>query len=466
MTKSQELHIFFFPLMAPGHIIPMISVAKLFIMHGAKTTILATPTCTSLLHDQINQLRRSGHVINLLVLSSSEKGDENLTSPEQSSGFFREMERLREPFDLALKEHQPNCVVTDMYLPWTQEISSKNSVPRLVFHTMGFFSLCVIETLDNHATNGCVCVDTEERVTVRGLPHLLEMTKSQLHDSVFTQNEFSEFMESVRESEVRSNGTIVNTFYELEPQYANHYRSKMGRKAWHVGPLSLINSPSVNQTNYHERIMAWLDNKLMNSVIYICFGSLSHPTETQLEEIAHGLEKSGHHFIWVMRGTKEDVQERESITEQEKGLLIKGWAPQSDILSHTSIGGFMTHCGWNSVLESITRGVPMLTWPMFAEQFYNEKLVVEVLGVGVEVGVQQWGKIEEQKKIIGRDLVERGVRRLMDEKEEKQRIRERMSSLKEKARRAVEKGGSSSMEMERLIQDIRFWERLKGATVE
>ncbi|KAF3340014.1 scopoletin glucosyltransferase-like protein [Carex littledalei] len=236
----------------------MISLAKLFIMHGAKTTILATPTCTSLLHDQINQLRHSGHVINLLLLSSSEKGDENLTSPELSSGFFGEMERLWEPFDLVLKEHQPNCVVTDMYLPWTQEISSKNSVPRLVFHTMGFFPLCVIETLDNHVTNGCVCVDNEEeRVTVHGLPHILEMTKSQLHDSVFTRNEFSVFMESVRESELRSDGAIVNTFYELEPQYVDHYRSKMGRRAWHVGPLPLINLPSLKQANYHERIMAW-----------------------------------------------------------------------------------------------------------------------------------------------------------------------------------------------------------------
>ncbi|KAF3319927.1 scopoletin glucosyltransferase-like protein [Carex littledalei] len=306
MAKSQELHIFFFPLMAPGHIIPMISLAKLFIMHGAKTTILTTPTCTSLLHDQINQLRRSGHIINLLVFSSSEKGDGNLTSPELSSCFFREMEGLRKPFDQALKEYRPNCVVTDMYLPWTQEISSKNSVPRLVFHTMGFFPLCVIETLDNHVTNGCVCVDNEEeRVTVHGLPHILEMTKSQLHDSVFTRNEFCEFMESVRESELRSDGAIVNTFYELESQYADHYRSKMGRKAWH-----------------------------------------------------------------------------------------------------------------------------------------------------------------EQKEIIGRDLVERGVRRLMDEGEEKQRIRERTSSLKEKARRSIEKGGSSSVEMERLMQEIRASERLRDATME
>lgn len=459
MTKSQELHIFFFPLMAPGHIIPMINLAKLFQMHGAKTTILTTPTCTSLLHDQINQSRKSGYIINLLILPSSGKGDENLTSPELSSCFSWEMEGMREPFDRALKEHQPNCVVTDMYLPWTQEISSKNSVPRLLFHTMGFFPLCVIDTLDNHVANGCVCVDDEEMVTVRGLPHLLEMKRSQLHDSVFTRNEFCEFMESVRESELKSHGAIVNTFYELEPQYADHYRSKMGRKSWHVGPLSLINSPSLNPKNCHDqRIMTWLHSKLINSVIYICFGSLSHPTKTQLEEIENGLKKSDHHFIWVMRAaTKEDLQEKESMTEKGKGLLIKGWAPQSDILSQSSIGCFMTHCGWNSVLESITRGVPMLTWPMFAEQFYNEKLVVDVLGVGMKIGVQQWGMKEEEKEVIPRDLVERGVRRIMDEGEEKRRLRERMNSLKEKAKRATEKGGYSSMEMERLMQEIRAW---------
>jgi scopoletin glucosyltransferase len=458
MAKSQELCIFFFPLMAPGHIIPMINLVKLFIKHGAKATILTTPTCTSLLHNQINQLRHSGHIINIIVLSSSDEGIKNLTSPELSSCFLKEMEMLRDPFDRALKEHQPNCVVTDMYLPWTQEISSKNNVPRIVFHTMGFFPLCVIDTLDNHVTNGCVCVDNEERVTVHGLPHLLTFKKSQLHESVFTRNEFCEFMESIRDSELRSHGAIVNTFYEFEPQYADHYRSKMERKSWHVGPLSFINLPSLNQTRCQDRIMTWLDSKLKHSVLYICFGSLSHPTDTQLEEIRAGLEKSDHHFIWVMRSdTKEVVQEIESMKEQGNGLLIKGWAPQSDILSHSSIGGFMTHCGWNSVLESITSAVPMLTWPMFAEQFYNEKLVVDVLRVGVKVGAQEWGMKEEQKEVVRRDLVETGVRRIMDKGEEKRRRRERMNSLKEKARRAIEKGGSSSVEMERLMQEIPTW---------
>ncbi|KAJ4771326.1 Glycosyltransferase [Rhynchospora pubera] len=457
MAKSQELHIFFFPLMAPGHLIPMINLANLFALHGAKTTILTTPKCTSLIQNQINRFHLSGHSINLLVLSSSAKGNENLTSPELSTCFLKAMDDLHKPFDQALKEHQPNCVVTDMYLPWTQEIASQNSIPRLLFHTMGYFALSVIDTLDNHATNGCVNVDQDEMVMVHGLPHLLQMKKSQLHDTVFTRKKFSEFMESVTESELRSHGAIVNTFYELESQYADHYRKKIGRKAWHVGPLSLVNLPSPSQTNCHERIMTWLDSKQLKSVLYICFGSLSHPTKIQLEEIAHGLENANHHFIWVMRPTEEDVQEKEILTEQGKGLVIKGWAPQAEILSHSSIGGFMTHCGWNSVLESITRSVPILTWPMFAEQFYNEKLVVDVLGVGVKVGMQEWGMREEGKEVIGRDVVERGVRRVMDEGEEKQRLGERVNSMKEKARRAVEKGGSSCVEMERLMQEICAW---------
>ncbi|KAJ3690590.1 hypothetical protein LUZ61_019754 [Rhynchospora tenuis] len=226
---------------------------------------------------------------------------------------------------------------------------------------------------------------------------------------------------------------------------------KIGRKAWHVGPLSLVNLPSPSQTNYHERIMTWLDSKQLKSVLYICFGNLSHPTKIQLEEIAHGLENANHHFIWVMRATEEDVQEKQILTEQEKGLVIKGWAPQAEILTHSSIGGFMTHCGWNSVLESITGGVPMLTWPMFAEQFYNEKLVVDVLGIEVKVGVQEWGRREEEKEVISRYMVERGVRRVMDEREEKKRLGERVNSMKEKARRAVENGGSSCVEMERLM---------------
>ncbi|KAJ8572380.1 hypothetical protein K7X08_008891 [Anisodus acutangulus] len=117
-----------------------------------------------------------------------------------------------------------------------------------------------------------------------------------------------------------------------------------------------------------------------------------------MRDLAMGIEDSEQEFIWVVREGKIEQENEEWLPEgfderrKEKGLIIRGWAPQVLILDHKAIGAFVTHCGWNSTLEGISAGVPMVTWPVFAEQFFNEKLVTEVLRIGVGVGSVKWQK--------------------------------------------------------------------------
>lgn len=118
-------------------------------------------------------------------------------------------------------------------------------------------------------------------------------------------------------------------------------------------------------------------------MLYVCFGSLYEFAESQLLEIALGLESSNICFIWVIKSDAfllldKDFEER----VKDRELIIKGWAPQVLILNHPAVGGFMTHCGWNSVLESVSSGVPMITWPLFAEQFYNGNFVLTHWKIG------------------------------------------------------------------------------------
>ncbi|KAJ6424349.1 hypothetical protein OIU84_025191 [Salix udensis] len=182
---------------------------------------------------------------------------------------------------------------------------------------------------------------------------------------------------------------------------------------------------------------------------------------SQLIEIAKALAASGQNFIWVVKnGEKTEGEDREEwLPEgfekkmQGNGLIIRGWAPQMLILDHEAVGGFMTHCGWNSALEGITAGVPMVTWPLSAEQFYNEKLITDVLKIGVAVGAQEWSR-GERKILVKMEEIEHAITELMVG-EEAEGLRNRTRALKEMARRATEVEGSSYCDLNSLLGDLR-----------
>jgi hypothetical protein len=140
-----------------------------------------------------------------------------------------------------------------------------------------------------------------------------------------------------------------------------------------------------------------------------------------------------------------------------KGLIIRGWAPQVLILDHEAVGGFVTHCGWNSALEGISAGLPMVTWPVFAEQFYNEKLITDVLKIGVGVGVQQWVRLVGDR--IKREAIEKAVKEIMVG-ERAEEMRSRAKVFGEMASRAVEEGGSSYSDLGALIEELRSYRPL------
>lgn len=227
-----------------------------------------------------------------------------------------------------------------------------------------------------------------------------------------------------------------------------------------IGPVSLCNREFEDKAEGgkkaaidQQECLKWLDSKKPNSVIYVCFGSVTNFASSQLYEIAIALEASGQDFVWVIRKVKNVEELPEGFEERVKGkgLIIKGWAPQVLILDHEAVGGFVTHCGWNSTLEGVCAGVPMVTWPFFADQFYNEKLVTEVLRIGVAVGVQQWSR--NGSGGIKREAIEKAVKSLMVGKESEE-MRRRAKELKEMARKAVEEGGSSYANLSALIEEL------------
>ncbi|ONK68427.1 uncharacterized protein A4U43_C05F11390 [Asparagus officinalis] len=254
------------------------------------------------------------------------------------------------------------------------------------------------------------------------------------------------------ESNSKSYGVIVNSFLELEGEFAEHYRDSLSGRAWHVGPVSLSHRIEDRDRRHW---LNWLDSKERDAVIYVCFGSQANFSTSQLNELASGLLDSNHYFIWIVRKESPQLLLDSELSESNKGIVIRGWAPQLRILNHESIGGFVTHCGWNSVMEGVSTGKPMVTWPVFGDQAVNEKLVVDELKIGVRVGARIKDESEKEPPLIKSGDIVRAIKKVMGKDEEEvMRMRRKAKKLGEEARRAVEEGGSSWREMQRLVEDL------------
>ncbi|XP_020234987.1 soyasapogenol B glucuronide galactosyltransferase [Cajanus cajan] len=480
MKTESQLNIIFVPYLSPGHLNPMIDTARLFARHGVSVTIITTPANASTFQKAIDTDMNCGYNIRtqLVPFPTAQlglpDGAENLkdgTSPEMLGKISYGMSMLKDPIELLFHDLQPDCLVTDLLYPWTVESAAKLGIPRLYYFSSSYFASCARHFIHEHKPHERLVSDTQ-KFSIPGLPHDIEMTTLQLEQWVRTKDEITDFMNAAYESESRSYGSLYNSFHELERDYEHLYKSTKGIKCWSVGPASSwankSNEEKANRGHKEElaqepQWLNWLNSKQNESVLYVNFGSLTRLSHAQIVEIAHGLENSGHSFIWVVRKKDENengdrfLQEFEQrIKESNKGCIIWNWAPQLQILEHPATGGIVTHCGWNSILESVCAGLPMVTWPMFAEQFYNEKLLVDVLKIGVSVGAKEnkfWAS-EGVDAVVGREKVSKAVVELMG-KEESSEMRMRVRKLGDASKKSIDEGGTSYNNLMHLLDELK-----------
>ncbi|EER99533.1 anthocyanidin 5,3-O-glucosyltransferase [Sorghum bicolor] len=292
---------------------------------------------------------------------------------------------------------------------------------------------------------------------------------------------YKAMMNAMRRNAEDPDGILVNTFASLEARAVAALRdtqsippgtgtgSGSGRArrtppVYCVGPL--VAGAGAEAKEKHE-CLAWLDRQPERSVVFLCFGSIGAAThsEEQLREVAVGLRNSGHRFLWVVRapvrgggGDTERLFDPRADADldallpagflegtRDRGLVVKHWAPQVEVLGHRATGAFVTHCGWNSALEGITAGVPMLCWPMYAEQKMNKLFMVEEAMVGVEM-------VGWRQGLVGAEEVEAKVRLVM-ESEEGDKLRVRVAAYRDAATVARRAGGSSRAALGRFLSD-------------
>ncbi|KAL4577191.1 hypothetical protein LXL04_013295 [Taraxacum kok-saghyz] len=252
---------------------------------------------------------------------------------------------------------------------------------------------------------------------------------------------------------VNSYGVIMNSFYELERQFIDYLNRESKPKPWCVGPFYLTENespPRVDPGVY--RWVEWLDQKLAqgSSILYVAFGSQAEISSKQLEAISKALEESQVKFLWVVRNSETSVVDELQERVGERGIIVREWVDQLAILKHESVTGFVSHCGWNSVLESICSQVPILAWPMMAEQPLNARMVVEEIKIGLRVETCD-GTV---KGLVTSEELKKTVKELMEGEKGKE-VRKKVKEVGDAAKEAMAEVGSSWRGLNELIDELQ-----------
>ncbi|WOH14066.1 hypothetical protein DCAR_0933582 [Daucus carota subsp. sativus] len=357
-----------------------------------------------------------------------------------------------------------SCIVFDGVMTFTLKAAEHFSIPGVIFWTASACGLIAYMQYRELVERGYIPLKDKSYETngyldtkIDWAPGMKDMKLKDFPSFVRT-TDVDDIMVNFFLTETaaipKAQGLIINTFSTLEED-ALKAISASQPNVYTIGPLHLIMNQirddplmSISSSLWKEEdsCLDWLDKKDPSSVVYVNFGSITVMTTKQLTEFAWGLANSKKHFLWIVRpdmiaGDTAKVPP-EFVTETRERGLLAGWCSQEKVLKHPAIGGFLTHSGWNSTIESIASGVPVICWPFFAEQQTNCKYSCAEWGIGLEIDDN-----------VKRDEVEELVRQLMDGERGKE-LKNNAMEWKKKAEAAASPDGSASLNLERLVNEV------------
>lgn len=479
LQERRRSHVVVFSTLEQGHLIPAFQASLHLAHRGVGVTFVTTPLNASALASKLarpqSPLLLRFHRLSLPPVDGLSPDQESCHAlhPTQFQNLYLATEQLQPDFEHLLKTlaenadeewARPSCVMGDMFTGWVQESAIKMGIPGFTFYTSPAYGTLLYNSLWFHLPH----LDNDsDTVALPDVPTFLPLNRSDLTPSLLKatgSNPWHLFVSRQVKKNRQSQGYIVNSFLELEPEIIEYMETSSGKPVWSVGPIlphDYIEGSSVmTPVDKGEALISeWLNQQAPGSVVYVSFGSRNFLSGPQVRELALGLQGSGKSFIWVLRsppetGTETETDSGSSLSHlpegfergtSGRGLVIRGWAPQLLILSHPSTGAFISHCGWNSMVESVSRGIPIICWPMAGEQFLNAKWFVQRLRVAVRARQVDGG-------IVPKEEVERVVRFVLEDEGED--LRGRVQILAQLARAAVADGGSSAKNWDSLVKHI------------
>ncbi|KAL6616021.1 hypothetical protein ACP70R_038291 [Stipagrostis hirtigluma subsp. patula] len=446
--------------MVRGHLHPMAQFADRLAGHGVPVTVaIADVPSSGSSSDTVSRLSASYPSVSFHLLPPATARAGAAADPD-ADPFITLIADLRatSPALLAFARSLPSvrALVLDFFCGCALDATAELGLPGYLFFTSAASALAAYLHIP------VMPPDVSFRDMGRSLLHfpgVHPVPASDLPEVLLLEPDNEQYKATMGlfEPLARAKGVLANTFEWLEPRAVRAIEEGSPRPGEPVPRLFCV-GPLVGEERGGEgrhECLAWLDARPARSVVFLCFGSASSVPAEQLREIAVGLERSGHAFLWAVRApvaagadsTTRFEDRGEAALEallpegfldrtRGRGLVVPTWAPQVEVLRHAATGAFVTHCGWNSTLEAVTAGVPMVCWPMYAEQRLNKVFVAE----GMKLGVVMEGYDEAMVKA---EEVEAKVRLVMVSEQGKE-LRERMTVAKDMAAAALETGGSST----------------------
>jgi hypothetical protein len=397
-SGNKKLHFLLFPWLAQGHINPFLQLAKALAIHGHTVSFLSTPVNVSRIRLSL-QLQDWPGWIDLLELPLTPT--EGLTPGaectadipvEMAFALKKAMDGMEKPFRSLLGQLSPDYLVHDFVQYWTQSIAAKMRIPAIYFSVFApascsyFLHPCKLRNQE---------ITAEELATPPfGYPSsTLSFRLYEAQDFLVMYRGIPGHVSPIYRCAECLEGCVavaVKSCFEEEDKYIRYFENAIGVPVLSVGPLMSTLQP-VDGGSKGSALLEWLDRQRTASLVFVSFGSETFLSGEQAREMALGLEASGLPFLWSLRAPQYLENPRDLLPEgfetrtRDRGLVVRGWVPQMRILSHRSVGGYLSHGGWSSAMEALSCGLPLILLPTRLDHGLNARQITTELKVGIEI---------------------------------------------------------------------------------
>ncbi|GMH18272.1 hypothetical protein Nepgr_020113 [Nepenthes gracilis] len=447
--KEYRGHVLAVPYPAQGHINPLLQFCKRLASKGFKATLaISTFIANS------NGFADAPATVHLETISDG-FDDGGFAQAESIAAYLSAFEAAGSKSlahlvrKLADSDHPINCIVYDSFMPWALDVAKQQGTLAATFFTQAVAVGCIYYRVNRGLLRLPI---PSPPVEIPGLPPL---EIGDMPGYFARPAEYPAYFAMVLEQYYnvdKADFVLVNSFYELEAKAVDSMQNLLPMLT--IGPTipsQYLDNRVDGDKTYGLSLLdpgaaatSWLATKPPGSVVYISFGSMASLPDLQTQELAWGLMASNSYFLWVTRSSEPESELPRDFVERTRdtGLFVN-WCRQLEVLANEAVGCFVSHCGWNSILEALSLGVRVVAMPLWTDQTTNAKLVEDAWGVGVRVKANDEG-------LMGRDEIEACISRVMVG-EEGRKMKANAKRWSDLAKKAVSEGGSSDKNIDEFV---------------